>query len=432
MKFEHNNQTYELIILHLAGSKLYGNDTPESDTDYRGIFIAPLESKIGLLNKVEQLEGKDVYKSLIKAGLELEETDDILIYELNRFVQLASENNPNIMDSLCLDYTKEFTIYINDKGKELLDNKSLFLSSKLKFTFSGYAISQLNKVRSRDKYLTKYPRISEVLEYIKSLYGKVIDWDWICDNFGGQVAEYVSEFKENAQKHTTLQSTISWYEFKDSSRIEDLDRYRIPRLVDYCNAKDLKGKSYNMKDKYNFTENNNLGYFLQHSASFRTFSPSMLAIYTEGNGIFTKEGKLKANDPEHIGEFVCLLSIDQNNYKAEKDFNAAMWEWKCKRNEKRSALEAKFGYDTKNVSHLVRLMEQAKDILVNCDYQPTLTGERLQLVKDTRAGKFTYEEILEYSEKVDKELNELYKITKLQKKPDIKKINDLILKLQIK
>ncbi len=438
MKFEHNNQTYELIILHLAGSKLYGNSTPESDTDYRGIFIAPPKTKLGLLNKVEQLEGKDIYKSLIKAGLDLEETDDIVIYELNRFAQLASENNPNIMDSLCLDYNKEFTIYINEKGKELIDNKSLFLSSKLKFTFSGYAISQLNKIRNRDKYLTRYPRISEVLDAIKEYYdNKLIDFNWICDNFGGHVVDFVTN--ESPQNNIKLEIRITWDTFTDTynkglmvlgKEEIDFDTYRIPRLIDYCNAKDLKGKSYNLSERYDICDGEYLRYFLHNSASFRTFSPSMLAIYKDGNGIFTQEGKLKANDPEHIGGFVCLLSIDQNNYKAEKDFNASMWEWKCKRNEKRSALEAKFGYDTKNVSHLVRLMEQAKDILSNCDYNPTLFGERLQLVKDTRAGKFTYEEVLEYSEKADKELDELYKITELQKKPDIKKINDLVLKLQ--
>ena len=251
MKFRHNNVEYELIMLHLAGSKLYGNSTPESDTDYRGIFIAPPETKLGILNKVEQLEGKDVLKSLINAGLNLEQTDDIIIYELNRFVELASQNNPNIMDSLCLDYTKDFTMYINNKGKELLDNKHLFLSSKLKFTFSGYAISQLNKVRSRDKYLTKYPDVSKVLDYIKSLYGKTIDWDWVCNNFGGQVAEYVSDFKETAQNHTKLdkQDLLSWGVFKDTynkgltilgKEEIDFDRYRIPRLIDYCTVKNIK------------------------------------------------------------------------------------------------------------------------------------------------------------------------------------------------
>ena len=62
MDFIHNNQKYELILLHLAGSRLYGNSTPTSDIDLRGIFIAPPETKLGILNKVEQLEGKDVFK----------------------------------------------------------------------------------------------------------------------------------------------------------------------------------------------------------------------------------------------------------------------------------------------------------------------------------------------------------------------------------
>lgn len=442
MKFTHNNQQYELLILHLAGSKLYGNNTPQSDTDYRGIFIAPKETKLGLIGKVEQLEGKELYKSLKKAGLDLEETDDIQIWELNRFASLASDGNPNVLDTISFDYNNpEFTVYVNEKGKELINNKHLFLSSRLKFTFSGYAISQLTKIRNRDKYLTKYPRVSEVLDFIKLCYGKNIDWDWVCDNFGGSVAEYVSEFKETAQEHTTIDKSIlfTWEEFKKLSGIVELDKYRVPRLIDYCNAKDMKGgKIYLDSFQYNperyYTDGLNEDYclreFLQLKASFRTFSPSMLAIYSDGSGIFTKEGKLKANDPEIIGDFICLLSIDQMNYKAEKDFNAAMWEWKCKRNEARSELEKLYGYDTKNASHLVRLMEQAKDIMISGDYNPTLHGTKLQMVKDVRAGKLTYEEILDYGDKVDTELNELYKTTKLPKKANMIGINNLVLKLQ--
>jgi predicted nucleotidyltransferase len=60
MKFFHNNNEYELIVLNLAGSKLYGNSTPSSDTDYRGVFIASKDSKLGILGTVEQLEGVDV------------------------------------------------------------------------------------------------------------------------------------------------------------------------------------------------------------------------------------------------------------------------------------------------------------------------------------------------------------------------------------
>jgi hypothetical protein len=312
MKFTHNNQTYELILLHLAGSKLYGNSTPTSDTDIRGIFIAPKEAKLGILGSVQQIEGISVCESLIEAGLDIEKTEDCVLYELNRFVQLFADNNPNVADTGCIDYNNQnYILYINDKGKELIDNRFLFLSSKLKFTFSGYAISQLTKIRNRDKYLTQYPEVSEVLAYIKYKNSNgEIDWDWICNNFGGEVAAFVTG--ETPQKHTSISKVNypTWNSFKEDSNISKLDMYRIPRLIDYCAAKDLKGKRYNLSERYDVCEGQYMTYFLHNSASFRTFSPSMLAIYTEGSGVFTPEGKLKSSEPEHIGEFVCLLSID--------------------------------------------------------------------------------------------------------------------------
>ena len=447
MKFTHNNTEYELILLHTAGSRLYGNATDKSDWDFRGVFIAPKETKLGILGTVEQLEGIDVYKSLKKAGLDLVQTDDIVIYEISRFAKLAADNNPNVCDTLCFDYHNEnYTIYINEKGKELIDNRKLFLSSKLKFTFSGYAISQLAKIKNRDKYLTKYPDVSRVLAFIKEQYGRTIDWDWTCNNFGGIVAEYVSEFKENAQNHTSISKINypTWDSFKFESNIDDLDRYRIPQLINYCTAKDLKNFKFNL-DWYfdiktgklrrdNCEKSCKLSDFLYDHASFREFSPSMLAIYTEGNGIFTANGKLKSAEPEHIGDFVCLLSIDQMKYKADKDFNAAMWEWKCKRNETRSAMEAEFGIDLKNLSHLWRLMTKAKEILITGDYKPELVGEELKTLKGIRDGslygKDSYDFALKFAEENDKELDELYKVTKLPKKPDMIGINKLVLKLQ--
>lgn len=430
MKFFHNKQQYELIILHTAGSRLYGNSTPQSDYDLRGVFIASKDSKLGILGTVEQLEGVDVWKSLVAAGLDLIPTDDIVIYELNRFIALAIDNNPNIMDTLCFDYNNpEFTVYVNEKGKELIDNKHLLISSKLKFTFSGYAISQLQRIKSHGKWLTQFPDINDVLAEIKEAFNNsFIDFNWICDNFGGQVAEKVTG--ETPQKNTKLENTLTWVQFKNSvnkSRAVlnlkelDFDMYRVPRLIDYCHPKDLKGKQLDLND---------LRETLQNTASFRTMSPSMLVIYTDGKGIFSKEGNLKANDPETIGEFVCLLSIDQNKYKSDKDYINKLWEWKCNRNEKRSELEEKFGYDVKHASHLVRLMEGAKDILKTNTYNPTLTGDRLQLVKDVRAGKMSYDEILEYAEKLDLELNEEYKKSTLQKKPNTKLVNELVLRLQ--
>ena len=430
MKFTFNNKTYELIVLTVAGSRLYGNATETSDWDYRGVYIESIDSKIGILGHSEQLETKDLslHKALTDAGLILEETTDIVLYELNRFVKLAIDNNPNIMDTLCHD--ESYSIYINDKGRELIKNKTLFLSSKIKHTFSGYAISQLQRIKGHNKWINQFPNTDLVLKRIEDRFkGGYIDFDWICDNFGGKVAEKITG--ETPQKNTKLQVTDTWQEFctKDYNPDFDLSVYRLPRLIDFCHPKDLKAKSLNINDLVPGTD---VSYadFLTNSASFRTHSPSMLTVYTEGKGIFSKEGNLKANDPELVGDFVCLLAIDQNNYKASKDYINKLWEWKCNRNEKRSELEEKFGYDTKHGSHLVRLMLGAKNVLEYGDYNPTMTAEMKTLVNDVRNGKYTYEWVVEFGEELDNELNEIYKTTTIRKQPDFKKINDLVIKLQ--
>ena len=123
------------------------------------------------------------------------------------------------------------------------------------------------------------------------------------------------------------------------------------------------------------------------------------------------------------------------NYKKDVDAIKKMYHWKVNRNEKRNELEVKFGVDLKHMSHLYRLMLQAKKILKSGFYNPRLDGEDLKIIKGIRDGslwgKQSYEKGVEFAEDMDKELNELYKSTKLPKKPDLNKINDLVLKLRL-
>ena len=302
----------EIILLTVAGSRLYGNSTETSDYDYRGIFIADKATKLGLIGKIDQISEPKFFIELNeKYNLGLQDFSDCIVYELNRFAELCQDANPNILDTLCAPLDK--MVYCNKKGKELIDNKSLFISSKLKFTFSGYAISQLQRIKSHNKWLGQFPDINTVMNVIQKQFdtGRV-DWDWLCDNFGGNVAAKVTG--ETAQKHNKLDETISWSLFAqifDDSRLNcsedfDIDRYRLPRLIDYCHPKDLKSKQYDLNDRQympdtyytNSTlEKLTLKEFLYKKASFRTFSPSMLAIYEDGKGIFTKDGNLNPNDP---------------------------------------------------------------------------------------------------------------------------------------
>lgn len=443
MNFTFNKKEYELIVLSVAGSRLYGNSTPESDWDYRGIMIAKNSDKLGLIDRVEQLGGETgkgksgelLYDALTKAGISLEKTDDIVIYEVRRFIDLAIKANPNIMDILCHDYKSDASIYINDKGKMLLDAKALFLTKKIKFTFSGYAIAQLNKIKSHNKWIVKYPETTKVLELIELDFNDyLIDFDWIVQNFGTDVAKEVTG--ETQEEHSGVEECITYKEFYNihKDQIQNLNMYRIPRLIDFAKPLLTNAKVLKLDDLYidNIPMDYNLmikDYLLEHG-SFRTLGDSMISLFTSGTGVFGKEGNLKCNDPKEVGEFICLVRFDHHNYKKESDLVKHMWEWKTKRNKSRSVLEDEFGYDTKHASHLVRLMLSADDALTFGTFNPELKDDRLQKVIDVRAGKFTYDYITGFAETFDELLNEAYNKSKLPHKPDIKKINKLLLDIQ--
>ena len=73
-----------IIFEAIMGSQAYGTNTPESDTDIRGVFVQPLEDALKY-GYVEQVS---------------DETNDITFYELGRFIDLLIGNNPNILELL--------------------------------------------------------------------------------------------------------------------------------------------------------------------------------------------------------------------------------------------------------------------------------------------------------------------------------------------
>ena len=121
-----------LIYKHYHGSLMYGTNHADSDTDIRGICVMPKEYYIGL-KRFDQYEDK---------------INDIVIYDVKKFVQLAMNCNPNIIESLWV--ADQHILYMNDFGKRLRKNRHLFLSKKLYHTYSGYAYSQAQKIRTKD------------------------------------------------------------------------------------------------------------------------------------------------------------------------------------------------------------------------------------------------------------------------------------------
>ncbi|HHG86501.1 MAG TPA: nucleotidyltransferase, partial [Bacteroidetes bacterium] len=121
-----------LILLEvIAGSRAYGLEVPESDTDIRGIFILPQEMLYGM-EYIPQVAN---------------ETNDIVYYELGRYVELLIKNNPTILELVAMPAACIL------QRNPLLDEIRLdqVLSKLCMNTFAGYARTQLKKARGLNK-----------------------------------------------------------------------------------------------------------------------------------------------------------------------------------------------------------------------------------------------------------------------------------------
>jgi hypothetical protein len=120
-----------IIFESISGSKAYGLDTATSDTDIRGVFILP-KRQFYSLNYIGQINN---------------ETNDIAYYELNKFIELLSKNNPNIME--LINVPEECILYKHPIFDDV--KKEDFLSKLCETTFANYAFTQVKKARGLNK-----------------------------------------------------------------------------------------------------------------------------------------------------------------------------------------------------------------------------------------------------------------------------------------
>jgi predicted nucleotidyltransferase len=116
-----------VIYRCIVGSKAFGLDHAESDTDRRGIYLPPASWQWSLYGVPEQLDYKDTEECY---------------WELQKFLTLALKANPNVLECL---YTPLVEM-VTPLAAELLEIREIFLSKLIYQTYNGYVMSQFKKL----------------------------------------------------------------------------------------------------------------------------------------------------------------------------------------------------------------------------------------------------------------------------------------------
>jgi predicted nucleotidyltransferase len=123
-----------LLLSGVVGSTAYGLKTPESDTDYLGMYAAPTVQFHGLHPPVD------------KRASRVTKNPDTTLHEVGKFAKLALGGNPTVMELLWLHEYETVT----DLGAEAVQIREAFLSApRVRDAYLGYATQQFRKLSDR-------------------------------------------------------------------------------------------------------------------------------------------------------------------------------------------------------------------------------------------------------------------------------------------
>lgn len=206
---------YKLIYLTVTGSKLFGLDTPKSDTDYKGLYIPSIESFL-LKEDVEEI-------SMDTNPLEknTSEDQDIKLYSVEKFLYLLTEKS----DSNCYDILFSMfadKILLETEESNIIKENYKSLIAKKPEGFIGFAYKQASRYSVKGDRLnvleniiafieknktSRKQKIGELFDLIKEEYKNNVFISF--QNIKGE-GEYISVLNRLKLENTTVDNYLSF------------------------------------------------------------------------------------------------------------------------------------------------------------------------------------------------------------------------------
>lgn len=351
-----------IFLLTKVGSKAYGTDIEGSDDDYKGIYVQSNE---------------DILTNKYVPHIQI--TPDFQVIEIRFFLELLLKSNPNILELLFVD--REFIVTSSDEYEIIRKEREKFLTKALYGSFYGYAMTQIDKARSLTKKTNyKLTERKDILDFcfiseVPSLKRYPIK-EWLAQE--GLSQEVIGLVKVDGEK-----DTYKAY----------VDSIEVARLGDRFS--DIK-----KEDTHGYR-----------------------GIYSGENAQEVKVSQIpKWQIDNPVGVFYFNSDAYSTHCKEWKEYQ----KWLKNRNELRYATNQEHGqgFDSKNLSHSVRLitmaeeMAEGKSLIVNRKHQ------REELI-GIRLGKVNLKSLYLQLEERTKGLREKFNNSNLPDKVDKELIHKL-------
>lgn len=354
------------LFLVLRGSHAYGTNIETSDMDYGGVFIQNLDDILG-----------DGYVEQVN-----DDTNDIVVYEIRRFIELLAKNNPTVIE--LLNTPNDCIVYKDPIFDYILENRDKFITKTCAATFGGYAKTQVNKAKGQNK--------KQNWEMDKVTRKDLLDFCYVLDD----------------------EKSIPWKEWN----VDSFGGYHIDLIgaVNIPHAKDVYALYYDFNSHSDNVGSERLGY-------------SGLMKFDESTNLGISNQLRLSSIPN--GETpICTIVYNKDGYSQHcKDYREYE-EWISKRNLQRwtDVKNHNQKIDGKNMMHCVRLVRMVKEIGQGkgINVRRSDASELLAI----RRGEVDLQTIIDEVEGEMDIINELFKNSDLPESVDKEFMNNLLIKIR--
>ena len=378
------------LLLVIRGSHAYGTNIETSDTDYAGVFIQSQEDIFGF-----------GYKEQIN-----DDTNDTVIYEIKRFLQLLSSNNPTVLE--LLNTPEDCIIYKDPIFNLVLENRDKFITKVCAKSFGGYGKMQIQKAKGQNK--------KQNWEKDKVTRKDVLDFVYVLEGL----------------------KSIQWKKWNDG-RYEE----KFIGVVNVPNAMNVYAVYYDADAHLYFSENvseetriilaKQIELLKTRKESGQPMGFGYKGLVKTGEGLNVAESNALRLSSIPKGETpICNIVYNKDGYSEHcKDFKSYE-DWLANKNDARWVDVKSHGQkiDGKNMMHSRRLMDMAKEIALGKGIN--VRRENSQELIDIRKGKIDLQTLIEQVEKEIVEIDELFANSGLPDKVDESFVNGILIKIRKK
>lgn len=354
------------LFLVRRGSHAYGTNIETSDVDYAGVFCQSENDILGM-SYVEQIN---------------DDNNDIVIYEIRRFLELLMKNNPTVLE--LLNTPKDCIIYKHSAFDKILEKRDMFVTKGCMYSFGGYARDQISKARGQDK--------KQNWEKNRIVRKQPIDFCYLL----------VDELR-----HRIIGvKTMPLVEFFDMSKMDN----RYCGLSKVPHGRDIYALYYDWEAEDGDSES--LHGF--RGISFENSNDIRLSSIPEGLHSM----------------FVGYISYNKDGYTKHCQDYKSYQTWISERNEQRwiDVKSHNQKIDGKNMMHCVRLITMAKEIASGMGV--LVRRPDFEYLIKIRRGQIDLKTLIDQAELDIKECDVLFKSSTLPEKIDIYEVNNMLINIR--